>query len=276
MKRMILVGIWIFLLYTVWILDADFNLFPNKDSDTYADRLANQAFFEEMSKPSKLGYVPNLDFAFVSVDHLMYNIKSSLCMVEKLSDFQEAEKLYVAACGDYQDRFNSIPAIRPFLGEFPLTPNDLAPSLSFRDVDGQRIPPPDIASVYLRHGVLAFTHVKSRSLETIYEKPVQAVEGLKELYQRGISRNKEGPKPHIPTYHYLWKGGDVFDELSIFGREFAQKNRLEPVCCILKKEKGENRPFQFGFRGTQQLSLSMARKPILKYLSVELFVQTTR
>ena len=219
--------------------------------------------YEEAFRPNKWGYVINpMYFLHVSGDRLQYEISAVLDVTNKCHTVEEAEELYVAIYRDFANRLNSIQIIRPYLGEFPLTPDSLEVSVGFRDTNGNFFHPPFMGCVNLERGVLEFNYCTEKPFWTsILEKPVHSVPGLERVYTEGVPRKKEGPKPIIPTYYYYSRGAPSFNEIFAFSRNFAKTHNLEPVTGTVSKPD-EDRPFQFGFRGNQLLSLREARKLI--------------
>jgi hypothetical protein len=263
MKKIIFIGIILFLSYPFWKGEPLFDLLHYRDSDLYVDRIVNKAMCEQLVQPNKWrGKLDLFRLPYLSAVRMEDDFSILIDVEKKCDSMEEAEQLFSEVCAEFCHRLSSLPIIRPFLGEFPVTPHSIRIILGFVNEDGICYRPPYIASVSMANDQLEFNYFIGPHYEAYFEKPAASIACMQKLYSQGIPRTKEKLNQPVPTYHFIWNAVPALNETFAFASAFAKRHGLEPVAGNVGPRYTENRPFQFGLRGNQQLILLSARKLI--------------
>jgi hypothetical protein len=157
--------------------------------------------------------------------------------------------------------------IRPFLDEFPLTPNTFQLSVGFIDEKGENFCPPYLVSVIMDTKNLEFNQFykveKAGHFKTILAKPLSNCTDLQECYHPIVKRSKPSIPPSVPTFSSppvltrLPADWTVF----LFAKKMTADFGLNFVAFRnVYEEQSSFTPFQIALWGRHQLSLPEARK----------------
>ena len=155
--------------------------------------------------------------------------------------------------------------IRPFLGDFPLTPKSLQVSVGFLN---ERCVVPDspyIASVIMRPDQLEFNHfLKKRNMDRFDRfiiKPLKECRGLLPFCQPKVKREPAQNKPAVPLYSEPPEREDGSYGEAMFGlsKKFALEKTLYLTALGEVCEDFESSPFQMALWGHHCLKLNEAR-----------------
>ena len=234
----------------------------------------------EFSKPNRWGYsvvffpcMSRLGYTY-SLDALI-DIKGM-----RLKSIPEIEKLHAIIYGEVLSKLNSIRCIRPFLANFPLTPDSFSLSIGFVDERGNFFAPPYFTSICVDFKNLEFNQFIKDKLpvpfETILIKPIGESEGLREFFDCKVLRKSCAEKPNVPKVSYILScckphHHSVFE----FSKAISAKNNLNFVDLdSLERQFGDFIPFEIAFWGNAQLTIDAARKLAVQFSSEFLkFVQ---
>ena len=187
----------------------------------------------------------------------------------KITSAEEAKRLFFKIYKDFIYIVNSTRSVRPFLANYPITPNDVFLGIGFDDENGKCLLPPYICFIgttpeqtleiwyYSTKPEGALNH----SFETIYEKPIRDIPELASLYAPELP-TECATKPEIPTQTKLGLTQDSplgHAELK-FVHSFADKHDLHVLRTgFVGKTAFDQYPVQFALRGSQTLHLEEAR-----------------
>ena len=103
----------------------------------------------EFLKPNRWGYSV---FFFPQMNRYGYTYSLDL-MIKfrgvRLKCIPEIEELHADIYGEILSKLNSIKNIRPFLANFPLSPDTFALSIGFDAENGRLFPPPNFVSIIM-------------------------------------------------------------------------------------------------------------------------------
>ena len=177
----------------------------------------------------------------------------------------------------YQDLFhsaNSLRIIRPFLAEFPLTPNSFYLNIIFFDKDGEKLRSPNFSALTSKNKTIQFhiydpkeksykkNQISELSYKIVKTIPISEATWLKEYFSSGILRSKAETPRKIPTYGSTSPSkSSNFQELFLFEKKFCDSNGL---FIVFIGEAGENwsdnYAFDFVLRGERCIKLEEAQK----------------
>jgi len=121
----------------------------------------------------------------------------------RIEEISEAEKLHSDIYEDSLSKIHSLKCIRPFLANFPLTPDSLIVSVGFADERGVQLAPPYLVSVIMRSEMMEFNMTNKADIihpfKTILTKPIADSTLLRPFYHCGVPRKPCVEKPHVPV-----------------------------------------------------------------------------
>ncbi len=199
----------------------------------------------------------------------------------QFSDPAEAEKKYVEIFREYQNKLNSIPYIRPFLWEFPLTPNTLHLEVGLRDEKNEPWPSKDISAIlpepkgtlrFLAYTPFETPEPKKRGSFDLYfppkrevyksllSKPLEQVESLSPCFSPFVLRS---PIPveqlEITSLSYTAVASDSDRVVASFLQRCTKQHRLIPILSWYSDDSVRNLVFSFAACGRQKMPLEEAR-----------------
>jgi hypothetical protein len=187
---------------------------------------------------------------------------------KRVESLNEAEELHSSVYKKNLQIVNSISCIRPFLGEFPLTPDSLQVSIGFADERGNNLPVPYIASVIMDSRKLEFNQFIGKSclelFKTLLVKEIKEVPELVSCYHPTVNRSRAPTKPvAVPIYMEPPErcNNPYGKELFLLSKKISSENNLNltafaNVCGYTTSSS----PFEIAFWGHHSLSLTDARK----------------
>ena len=242
-------------------------LFSETGEEGY--RLLNKKISEKIDKPNEWGYsISPFDYPSLSNLGMTYYISSTFCFRNRrYESVTDAEELFVDIYKDFIKNLNSIREIRPFLAEFPLTPETVRMCVKFADEKGENLAPPYLASVIFRNNQLIFNQFIADEhlplgfcFKHICEKDSKKLPRINELYFPSIPREKLKTPPKMITITRPLLDTSVDLAFFEFIKKFSKKKNLEFITLIRVGENvHEFWPFQCALRGSQRLSLNDAR-----------------
>ena len=255
----------------------------NSDFKTKPIRNLENEIRREFSKPNRWGY--SVVF-FPCMSRLGYTYSLNALIDIKgmrLKSIPEIEKLHAIIYGEVLSKLNSIRCIRPFLANFPLTPDSFSLSIGFVDERGNFFDPPYFTSLCTDAKTLDFKqYIKDKlpvPFETILIKPIGEAEGLREFFDCKVLRKSCAEKPNVPKVSYILScckphHHSVFE----FSKAISAKNNLNFVDLdSLERQFGDFIPFEIAFWGNAQLTIDAARKLVAQFSSEFLkFVQNDK
>jgi hypothetical protein len=167
---------------------------------------------------------------------------------------EKAEKIHAEMYAMNLDTMNSIREIRPFLGEFPLTPSTFQVSIGFADGPYLLPDPPNIASLVMRPHQLEFNYFHKEwtwnRWEEFLTKPIKDCPLLQPYYHPNVKRGSPAKKPVVPTYsstpvRYAWSYGDAMFGFS--QKISAEKNLYLTALGDVIKDFELRYPFEIAF-----------------------------
>ena len=220
----------------------------------------------EFSKPNRRGYY----FVFFpcmsrwgythSLDALI-NIKGM-----RLKSIPEIEKLHAIIYGEVLSKLNSIRCIRPFLANFPLSPDSFTLSIGFVGEQGVFFDPPYFTSLCMNAKTLDFKqYIKDKvpvPFETILKKLICESEDLRKFYNCKVERMSCADKPNVPKVSYILSCCEPYHHSVFeFSKTISAKNNLNFVDLgPIERQFGDFTPFEIAFWGNAQLTIDAARK----------------
>jgi hypothetical protein len=202
-----------------------------------------------------------------------------------ISSQDEAKKLFFKIYKDFIYIVNSTRSIRPFLANYPITPDDAFFGIGFDDENGRCIRPPYICCVTVTpENTLEMWHYSTKpehalpfSFQTVYQKPVREVPELVALYTPDLPTHCDY-KPEIPTQRKLGLG--QISPIEYAGLEFAHSFANRHDLHLLRTGLIGKHPFdkyslQFALRGSQTLLLNEVRPLIVACLKESLHLMHT-
>jgi len=171
---------------------------------------------------------------------------------------------------DFFTKLNSIRILRPFLAEFPITPNSFYLSIIFLDDKENRLKPPYFSAVISREGSIKIHQEnvdneckeKGPGYKVMKEVPISEARWLKEFFSTSVLRNKTDCRVKVPTYSC--PAPDAFaigTALFGFEKKFADAHGLGVVTAgIAGENEKDSRAFDFVLCGGQCINLNEAKK----------------
>ena len=220
---------------------------------------------KEFSKPNRLGYYV---FTYPILHHsgLTHSIDITIKFNKiKLKSISEIEKLHEEIYEEMIRKLNSTRTIRPFLANFPLTPDSFTLSIGFDDPKGGPVIPPYITSIAMGSSTLEFNKYKKSDtlcpFETIAEKPIHESELLRRFYSLGVERQFCEIKPEVPFVPRIESNYPRSTEKVVaFAQKLSAQNNLNFVGVGPVGENDfKSKPFEFALWGKGQLNLDSAR-----------------
>ncbi len=192
----------------------------------------------------------------------------------KCKSFEEAELIHKDIYRDLLYQINSIRCIRPFLAEFPLTPNAVCLNLFFFDKNRQKPQPPYFSAIICQDGLVKFDHEAALEdfnandrtcgpgYKIVKQVPITEADWLQDFFLYSVPRTKASSKVIIPTYTRsppnLFQIGVALFE---FEKRFSEKNDLFVVATgTVGETRKDDRAFDFALRGDTGKTLDQARK----------------
>jgi hypothetical protein len=222
---------------------------------------------KELSQPNNWGYqIPPLFGPDMSQTGLTYSF-SLLATVRniKVKDPEEAEKIFFEVYKKNLTILNSVRILRPFLGEFPLTPDGFKMTLGFDDANGDPLLPPYIASISMNEQKIhccRYSKGENYPFLKFTTKNFQDIIDSKYCYHPALRRCPAKVKPKVPTYASIPERHSSPSDKVVynFAREFGLKSNLNVVALgNVCKDFDFDAPFEIAFWGNQQLTLKDAR-----------------
>ena len=220
-----------------------------------------------VEKPNRVGYTV-FRYPTMRDAGLTYWLDCTFHLRPNALSINEAQELFIAIYRDHLRNMNDVRIIRPFLCEFPLTPDSCQLCIGFEDATGAKRRPPYVASVFLDQGNLEFTHfvdlgnIPGDPYTVIHKQAAKEITGLKELYAPILPRKSVDPKPQIPGFsRHIWKYDNEVSQTQI---SFLQSFGAETKLCLttvgtVGKHYFDIRDFDFAMWGSQRLNLEEAR-----------------
>jgi hypothetical protein len=235
--------------------------FKTKPIQSLDDELRN-----EFLKPNNWGYsvvlFPHLSrFGFTRSLDIIINLNGT-----RLKSISGIEKLHATIYGEIFSRLNHIRKIRPFLANFPLSPDSLELSIGFYNENGKQLPPPCFASIVMSCGTLEFNHfIQDKApvpFETIIKKTVDNSELLQKFYKCEIKRQLCAEKPSVPKISYILSYCCPFQHAVFeFAKILSAKTNLNFVDLVpAESQFNDKTPFNMILWGTSRLMKDAARK----------------
>ena len=231
------------------------------------DLALDEVLAKAVEKPNRWGYKV-LRYPTVRDAGLTYWLDSTFVLRPHSLSINESQELFIAIYRDHLRNMNDVRIIRPFLPEFPLTPDSCQLNIGFEDATGENRRPPYVASVRLFHENLEFTHfvdlgnIPGNPYTVIHKQAAKEITGLKELYTPILPRKSVDPKPQIPGFsRHIWKYDNEVSQTQI---TFLQSLGAEAKLCLttvgtVGKHYFDARNFDFAMWGSQRLNLEEAR-----------------
>ena len=190
---------------------------------------------------------------------------------------EEVELVHKQIYRDFFSKLNSIRIIRPFLAEFPLTPNSLYLSITFLDGNGTKLRPPYFSEIITQDKSVTYQSVRFLQEEpkdavkdrksgpwfkVIKEVSVSEANWLKEFFSPSVPRKKADSKVKVPTYSRPSPGAfAIGTALFGFAKKFADGNGLGVITIGTAGEKeNDSRAFDLVLCGGQCITLEEAKK----------------
>ena len=209
------------ILFSLIFLISSFQLhsfFGDMSEDSVTEAL-NTSIREEFSKENEWGYVIDLPIQVNEIG-LTYNLNPSFAVHSiRCTTAEGALRLYAQIVQDALQRFNSIRILRPFFGEFPLTPNNLGLIIHFRTSENKLVPPPYIGSIFIGEDkpeefVLRCYKKPYTEITPLSGTDPKTTSELKDLYTTAVPRKRCETKPEVPTLSSLSKRSSESQNLS--------------------------------------------------------------
>ena len=202
---------------------------------------------------------------------LTYSIDATAVLRnEKFLEKDKAEERYAEVYAEYQKKVNSIPQIRPFLDEFPVTPKSFFLSARFKTIEGSFFNAPYLAVIgpFLNDTIRFLIYspetmeAKHDLLKTIALKRTEDSEFLKPCYKPFVERivgNAEEIK--IPPVQLNPSSPPSFFSVLSFAEKFSSERHLFPLALGSAGKRTKNHsPFSFALWGQEQLLFEVAHK----------------
>jgi len=220
----------------------------------------------EFSKLNRWGYSV---FSFPHMSRYGYTHSVCLSIILKgfrLKSISEIETLHSVIYNDALLKLNSIKNIRPFLANFPLTPESFLLSIGFYDEKGGNLDPPYFASVIMSHEKMEFNMTSKSNImypsKTILTKPTSDSGPLQKFYHCEVPRKQCVEKPYVPEVSYILSHCSPYQHAVFeFSKSVSNGNKLY-FLDLGPAEKGHNdfTPFDMIFWSSEKKSLDAARK----------------
>ncbi len=155
------------------------------------------------------------------------------------STVSDAEKKYAEIFSEYQNQLNSIPYIRPYLDEFPLTPNSIHLEVGLRDEQNEPWPADHFSSIILepdgKMNFLALVPTGEGLYKPLFMKPLTEIQSLKPYFSPFVERSPLPQKEaEIVSLPYDLLGMPYKHTVISFMHTFAQQHHLLPLLtgCV--------------------------------------------
>lgn len=185
---------------------------------------------------------------------------------EKFIDKDKAEERFAEVYIEYQKKLNSIPQIRPFLAEFPISPKSFFLSTKFKTLEGSFFNAPYLAAIGpLPNDTIYFcvqTPESQENQKTIAEKRIEESEFLKSCYKPFVERTQVDSKEiNIPSLHEETLVHPLSHSIFFFANTFSSRHHLFPLALgNVGRSDGKHSSFAFALWGQEQLLLEAAHK----------------
>ena len=230
--------------------------------------ILNHEMQNEFSQPNEWGYTIQWMFGpYLDPNSLTYQIGFLADLKGiRLTSTDDVEAIHAKIYKKNLKIMNSIRNIRPFLGEFPLTPDSFEVSIGFIDEKGNNLEPPYIVSLIMTTKNLEFNnYLPTRGIhpfETILLKPTRESIALQECYHPNAKRCRPTMVPRVPTYSSTPERYDNPSGEAMF--RFAQKfgSGKGLYLAALGDAGGDFGlafPFEIALWGHRQVNLKEAR-----------------
>ena len=188
----------------------------------------------------------------------------------KCTNIESVQLVHRKIFSEFLQTINSLRIIRPFLAEFPVTPNSLYVNIVFLDEHGKNLYPPYLSSIVARQGVIRIQECvpkdkcgdRKSDIKVLKQIPIPEATWLKDYFSFGVPRSKDTVHKKIPTYKSLnVPGYPILKAELLFAQKFCDANKLEIVITgDVEEVPKDNRPFDFALRGDRPIDLDQARK----------------
>jgi len=221
---------------------------------------------QDFLRPNRWGYsivfFPTMSrHGYTYCFNLVINLKGI-----KLESISEIETLHAVIYGETLSKLNWIKSIRPFLANFPLTPESFSFSIGFDDEKGNQLPSPYFVSMIMSRENMEFSIANNASVmfpfETVLKKPTADSLPLQKFYHCLVPRKQCIEKPHVPDVSYILSNCCPFQHAVFeFTKTISKKNNLNFVdIWPAEKEHNDPTPFNMIFWSSERISLEAARK----------------
>jgi hypothetical protein len=222
-----------------------------------------------------------LEQEFLTLNRWGYSVISSPCLVRfgyshslsmainlnniKLQSVADVEELHSAIYEDIISKLNSIKYIRPFLANFPLSPDSFALSINLSDEKGHHVLPPYFMAIGMTGDSLEFEHYNKDNFmyptSVIVRKSIRDSEFLRKFYHCHVARKSLQQKIVIPEVSYILKDSPLHEDAVFrFATDVASRNNLHFVDLgPVKSEFWDTTPFEFILYGIKRLQKDEAR-----------------
>jgi hypothetical protein len=199
-----------------------------------------------------------------------YGLKYSLYVRVDLVDVQttsvnETLNIYTNFYSDFLTKLNSIKNIRPFLAEFPITPNTFHLGVMFfKNNQFEDVNPPFIDATLSDHDNVWMNQYENKGLnsffKTIFRRPVMSIPEISQLIAQGVKRGPNTGKPLLLATEFTTHG--VFDQIPCeFAPSFCKQHNLHFITSWKASTAFDPlSEFSFALMGNQQILLDEARK----------------
>ena len=262
-------------LFFIMIMSHVHGMYPSQlfSGDSVLEAL-NKELIETVIKPNR-GKYTFYEAPQMSERGLTHCLEVWVILTDvRCSSFEQAELIHRQIYKDLFFAANSIRIIRPFLAEFPLTPNSFYLHVSFLDSQGERLRPPNFSAIISRESSIRFHNYatdeefsgKDPSSGPGYKiiKKIQIFDAtwLKEYFSVGAPRKKENFHTIIPKYSRPPSlCSDSGKAIFWFEKKFCETNGLSLVTIGNASESSlGSKAFDFVLRGEQPLDLDQSRK----------------
>ena len=237
----------------------------------------------EFAKPNKWKYIlvfpPCLSrLGYTHSFRVLINIRGM-----PLQSITDIEKLHATLYSDALLKINSLKNIRPFLANFPLTPDTFSLSIGFVDENGNHFLSPNFMSIIMYTDNFEFIQYDKENMmcpgKIILMKSVRDSELLKEFYCCKVKRAKCKEKPKVPLVSYILPNcSPYYHAVFEFANSISQKYNLNFVDLTPTESQFKDKtPFNMILWGSPQLNIDAARKLAAQFSSEFLkFVQNDK